>query len=62
MILLDYEDVVKIDQLMNDHMYQHSISNNYNQFACDLGCRQHALMKAVNRLLKEKQEVKDGTG
>ena len=44
-------EVAEIDSAMNDHMYQHTISNHYNSFTCDMGCRMRALRQAINDVL-----------
>jgi hypothetical protein len=49
-----------IDNWMDDHMYRHAISNNFNGMSCDVRCRRQAIKMAVDRALAEKgEEVKD---
>lgn len=49
-----YDEAVKVDRAMADHMYSHTISNSYGRFACDADCRIQALQMAIIRMLEER--------
>lgn len=53
-VRLTDDEIEEIDKMMNDHMYGHSISNSYANFACDPRCRMRALQYAINKVLEEK--------
>lgn len=59
-IQLTSEEIQEIDQMMNDHMYGHTVSNNYASFTCGARCRTEALGSSINRVLREKHEKETG--
>lgn len=53
-VKLTEAEIDEVDQMMNDHMYHHTISNSYHNFTCNPGCRVQALGRAINKVLQEK--------
>ena len=60
-VQLTDEEIKEVDFRMGEHMYGHSISNSYANFACSVGCRTRALGEIINKVLLDKpEEVTDG--
>jgi hypothetical protein len=52
------EEVKLIDEMMNDHMYSHQISNNINGMSCDTQCRRSALGIFIDRVPEDRKFIK----